>query len=274
MKIISFIFDLIISFILIISSGFLAVGLFTPDVEWLQNKNPQSTAFIDYRKEQAISEGKKYYVKMYWRSFNNIPRAFRQAVIFNEDGMFYLHNGFDWFELRQTFEGFFFANKKLRGASTITQQLAKNLFLSPDRSFLRKVREYWIASDLEAKLTKNRILEIYLNIAEWGPGIFGCQAGAKYWYRKSIHQLDYDEMAAMASILPAPLKWSPKAPNKLVRLKSRRAVKYLELIGFSKHSRQELARPLNDKATALVVPDEMKAIRELVEKLVRDSILP
>lgn len=135
--------------------------------------------------------------------------ALRRAVLASEDDRFYLHFGIDVVELQKAVERKQ-RGGKLRGASTLTQQVAKNLFLWNGRSFVRKGIEAYLALWLELLLTKERILDLYLNLAEWGPNQFGAEAGARYHYRKSAAQLTRDEAARLAAILPAPRRWSPR----------------------------------------------------------------
>lgn len=135
--------------------------------------------------------------------------SLRRAVLASEDDRFYLHNGIDFVELDKALE----RRKrggKLRGASTLTQQVAKNIFLWNGRSFVRKAVEAYIALWLELLLTKERILDLYINLAEWGPYHFGAEAGARYHYRKSAASLTREEAARMAAILPAPRRWTPR----------------------------------------------------------------
>lgn len=135
--------------------------------------------------------------------------SLRRAVLASEDDRFYLHNGIDFVELDKALE----RRKrggKLRGASTLTQQVAKNIFLWNGRSFVRKGIEAYLALWLELLLTKERILDLYINLAEWGPYHFGAEAGARYHYRKSAASLTREESARMAAILPAPRRWTPR----------------------------------------------------------------
>ncbi len=135
--------------------------------------------------------------------------ALRRAVLASEDDRFYLHHGIDFVELDKALE----RRKrggKLRGASTLSQQVAKNIFLWNGRSFVRKGLEAYLTLWLELLLTKERILDLYINLAEWGPYHFGAEAGARYHFRKSAASLSREEAARMAAILPAPRRWSPR----------------------------------------------------------------
>lgn len=137
--------------------------------------------------------------------------ALRRAVLAAEDDRFYLHNGIDFVELEKALEQRE-RGGRLRGASTLTQQVAKNIFLWNGRSFVRKGAEAYLTLWLELLLTKERILDLYINLAEWGPNQFGAEAGAQYHYRKSAAALTRDEAARMAAILPAPRRWTPRGP--------------------------------------------------------------
>ncbi|MFN5200460.1 MAG: monofunctional biosynthetic peptidoglycan transglycosylase [Gemmatimonas sp.] len=135
--------------------------------------------------------------------------SLRRAVLASEDDRFYLHHGIDFVELDKALE----RRKrggKLRGASTLSQQVAKNIFLWNGRSFVRKGVEAYLTLWLELLLTKERILDLYINLAEWGPYHFGAEAGARYHFRKSAASLTREESARMAAILPAPRRWAPR----------------------------------------------------------------
>jgi monofunctional biosynthetic peptidoglycan transglycosylase len=135
--------------------------------------------------------------------------SLRRAVLASEDDRFYLHNGIDFVELDKALD----RRKrggKLRGASTLSQQVAKNIFLWNGRSFVRKGIEAYVTLWLELLLTKERILDLYINLAEWGPNHFGAEAGARYHYRKSAASLTREESARMAAILPSPRRWPPR----------------------------------------------------------------
>lgn len=140
---------------------------------------------------------------------SDMSPALRRAVLASEDDRFYLHNGIDFVEIENALE----RRKRggrLRGASTLTQQVAKNIFLWNGRSFFRKGVEAYLTLWLELLLTKERILDLYINLAEWGPYHFGAEAGARYHFRKSAASLSREEAARMAAILPSPRRWSPR----------------------------------------------------------------
>lgn len=185
------------------------IFLSQPNVEHLVDTNPTTTAFIEYRKEEALDKGDTLQIDHQWISIKELPRQLRRTIIISEDASFWVHKGFDWYELENALRDRFEEGKPLRGASTITQQTAKNLFLTPERSLVRKFREFLISRDLEKHLTKTRILELYLNSIEFGKGIFGIKSAAGQFFGKTPAQLKLSEMVRLAAILPAPLQLDP-----------------------------------------------------------------
>jgi monofunctional biosynthetic peptidoglycan transglycosylase len=156
-----------------------------------------------------------------------IAPALRRAVLASEDDRFYLHHGLDLVEIEKALERRR-SGGRLRGASTLTQQVAKNLFLWNGRSFVRKGLELYLVLWLELLLSKERILDLYLNLAEWGPNHFGAEAAARYHFRKPAARLTRDEAARLAAILPAPRRWAPRGS-----IASRRAAVILERMQFA-----------------------------------------
>lgn len=199
----------------------------------LRFSEPGSTAVMRQRIAEARARGDELEIRHEWVPLERISPRLRRAVIAAEDGRFYQHRGIDWGALREEFRytgdtsfspfdaddrrallaslRFFRENRnQVRGRSTITQQVAKNLYFSTDRSLLRKAEEFIVARRLERFLTKDRILEVYLNIAEWGPGIFGAEAAARHYFSRSAADLTADQAAALAATLPHPLTSNPK----------------------------------------------------------------
>lgn len=274
MKSFKFILNIIASLILVNIAIFDIIGFSTPDVEHFQSINPDITAMMKHRQVQMAAKGRLYAPRIDWISLNEIPRAFQKAILYNEDTRFYLHNGVDWYEFFYAVEDMAESGEKPRGASTITMQLAKNLFLNPQRSFLRKVKEFWIAKALEKYLGKQRILELYLNVAEWGPEIFGCQAASKFWYSKSVDELSLREIASLAVILPAPLRFSPTNPDQNISDKINKTVKYLTRRGFMDKTRAHLARPLDKDSSSTQVSIQLQQARKNIDLLSPDSLIP
>ena len=211
------IFRILIFSVLIITGTGLWFYLTLPDVKNLAKNNPTTTALIEQRTAEAESAGKKLRIRIKWVSFNRIPDLLKKSVRISEDANFYFHEGIDFEELRESLKRNWEEGKIVRGASTITQQLAKNLYLSTDRSFLRKFREYFIARRLEEALSKNRIFHIYLNVIEFGPGIFGVEAAAQYYFGKSVAGLTLSEQIRLTAVIPRPLTTSPVSNSKWLR---------------------------------------------------------
>jgi monofunctional biosynthetic peptidoglycan transglycosylase len=205
-------------FVLLALLGFAYVAyvyLTLPDVRPLAKENPKTTAFMELRKEEAADEGRaRFSIRQQWIPYRQVSPALRRAVIVTEDAGFYDHDGIDMAEIKASLEKNWEEGQFLRGGSTITQQLAKNLYLSPSRNPMRKVTELLIARRLEAALTKQRIFEIYLNMIEWGDGIFGCEAAARTYFGKSCANLDIPEAALLAGAIINPRVHSPARPTR------------------------------------------------------------
>ena len=206
------------TFVLFATLGFLYIAyiyLTLPDVRPLAKENPTTTAFIELRKDEARRAGRaKFTIRQQWVPYRQISPLLKRAVIVTEDAAFFDHDGVDLNEIRASLERNWEEGQFLRGGSTITQQLAKNLYLSPSRNPVRKLTELLIARRLEAALSKQRILEIYLNMIEWGDGIFGCEAASRAYFGKSCASLDYQEAALMAGAIINPREHSPAHPTK------------------------------------------------------------
>lgn len=146
-----------------------------------------------------------------WVGLGGIAPDLRRAVIASEDAKFCDHRGFDLDAIRRAFERL--GTGRLRGASTISMQVAKNVFLWPGRDWLRKGLEAWLTVMLETLWSKERILEVYLNVAEWGPGVYGAEAASRHWFAKPAAALSRREAALLAAALPNPREWSPARPS-------------------------------------------------------------
>jgi monofunctional biosynthetic peptidoglycan transglycosylase len=187
------------------------VYLSTPDVRPLRTANPQTTAFMELRARQAADRGDPVKRDQRWVPYSRISANVKRAVIVTEDGAFWTHGGIDYDQLRDAMETDWERGEFARGASTITQQLAKNLYLSPSKNPMRKLRELLIARRLEAELSKQRILELYLNVIEWGDGIWGIEAAARRYFRKSASELGAPEAALLAAAIANPRLMHPSA---------------------------------------------------------------
>ena len=180
-----------------------------PDVSVLATSNPGPTALMEHRQEMNRAEHRPAPRQWTWVPLTRISPYLQHAVIAAEDASFFIHEGFDWEGIKDAAIHNLEAGELKRGGSTITQQLAKNLYLSAERSMLRKAREALITRSLEHHLSKERILELYLNVAEWGNGVYGAEAAARHHFGKSAQELTPDEAAWLAAILPSPRRYDP-----------------------------------------------------------------
>ncbi|CRN06383.1 monofunctional biosynthetic peptidoglycan transglycosylase [Pseudomonas fulva] len=176
---------------------------------------PPGTALMLERKVQSWVSGEPIDLQREWVSWDHISDDLKVAVIAGEDQKFASHWGFD-IPAIQAALAFNERGGNVRGASTLTQQVAKNLFLWPGRSWLRKGLEAWFTGLMELFWTKQRILEVYLNSAEWGQGVFGAQAAARYHFGVEASQLSRQQAAQLAAVLPSPLKWNAGKPSTYV----------------------------------------------------------
>lgn len=193
-----------------------------PNVSFLKNHNPQRTRFMEIYYDKAIQEEKFGGVSYFWLPYEKISPNLRQAVVVAEDDTFFAHNGFDWKALKLALTRNLRDRAFTRGGSTITQQLVKNIYLTPDKNPFRKMREWIITYQMEKTLSKRRILELYLNVVEWGEGIYGAEAAARHYFSKSAASLDPSQAAYLAAILPNPQLFTKKHYSRtVVRRKSR-----------------------------------------------------
>jgi monofunctional biosynthetic peptidoglycan transglycosylase len=187
-----------------------------PDLSKLKKENPKKTALMEYREKTLKEKGKKYRVDQRWVPYSKISPYLIKAVLIAEDDKFWNHEGFDSEAIQKAIEKDLKAKKFKFGGSTITQQLARNLFLSPEKTMIRKFSEAVITWRMEKVLSKKRILELYLNVAEWGEGIFGAEAAARHHFGKSSSELNPEEAARLAAILPNPRRYRPMGDQRYV----------------------------------------------------------
>jgi monofunctional biosynthetic peptidoglycan transglycosylase len=184
-----------------------------PDIRPLRSANPAATAFMELRARQARDAGKRPRHIQRWVNYGRISTNLTRAVLVAEDDAFWQHEGVDFEQLQESIEIDLAQWRLTRGASTITQQLAKNLYLSPSKNPLRKFRELLIARRLEAELKKARILEIYLNVIEWGDGIYGAEAAARTYFGSGASSLAPAQAALLAGAIINPRVLSPERPT-------------------------------------------------------------
>ena len=180
---------------------------FYSHILWWAREAPAATAFMERRLLQLRAKNAKATLRHQWMPYARISPELTRAVIASEDAKFIEHEGFDWEAIQKAMEKNEQKGRVVAGASTITQQLAKNLFLSGDRSWPRKAQEALITAMLEHAMSKWRILELYLNFAEWGEGVFGAEAAARHHFGVAAQVLDAEQAAWLAAILPSPRRY-------------------------------------------------------------------
>jgi len=207
---------------------FLLVGAFSlyllvslHDVSDLKKHNPKTTALIQLRIKNAQKKGQTLRIRQQWTSFRNVPQLLKNTVRVTEDASFYWHKGIDFEELKESIKKNLRVGKLARGGSTITQQLAKNLYLSTEKSLFRKIKEYLIARRLEKTLSKDRIFELYLNVIELGPGVFGVQAASQYYFGRDVGDLTMEQIVRLTAIIPRPLRTNPVGESRWLKWKCR-----------------------------------------------------
>ena len=188
---------------------FLLYFLLMPDISKWKKENPKKTAFMEYREKQWKEKGRQIDIHQIWVPLSNISPYLIRAVLIAEDDKFWRHEGFDYEAIRRAIERDLKAKRLKFGGSTLSQQLARNLYLSPEKSLLRKMSEALITWKMEKVLSKKRILELYLNVLEWGEGIFGIEAASRHYYGKPSSELTPFEATRLAAILPSPKRYNP-----------------------------------------------------------------
>ncbi len=191
------------------------------EIRKLEHTNPPTTTFIEAQRnrlaDSLIAKGFKprpdTLIAWTWIPFDSIPKIVREVALVAEDAKFYEHEGFDLEQIEYALVANHQAGKAARGASTITQQVAKNLFLSKDKELSRKLREAVITLEMEHILTKDRILELYLNVAQFDDNVFGIREASRHYLKKELRQLSPDEVINLICLLPSPSKWNFKKPN-------------------------------------------------------------
>ena len=187
-----------------------------PSVSYLKKTNPAKSALMGIREAEWLAKGSKRRVQQVWRPISAISPYLVKAVVISEDDKFYEHEGFDFDAMKAAVEKDIKAGKFKAGGSTISQQLAKNLFLTPRKSAFRKLKEAIITWRIEHSLSKRRIIELYLNIVEWGDGVFGAEAAAQHYFGKSAADLTPMEACRLAVVLPSPRRLNPVGDSQYV----------------------------------------------------------
>lgn len=218
-----FIFLSVLSFIYLLSS---------PSISRLKKENPKKTSFMEYREGESKKKGKSYKITQIWVPLNIVPSHLIKAVLIAEDDKFWSHEGFDFEAIKKAIEKDIKKGKFAFGGSTITQQLARNLYLTPEKALLRKIKEAIITWRIERVITKKRILELYLNVVEWGDGIFGIEAASRYYYNKPSSELNPEESARLVAVLPNPKRYSPTGESKYIEMRARLILDIMKMRGI------------------------------------------
>jgi monofunctional biosynthetic peptidoglycan transglycosylase len=234
---------------------YVALGLPSPArVRALATANPQATALMGQRAEEARRAGRRPRRVQAWVPLGRVSRHLIRAVLASEDQKFFGHGGVDWEAIQKSIDEDRKKGRFVRGGSTITQQLAKNLFFTTRKTLTRKLRELVVARWMEQELSKRRILELYLNVIEWGDGIYGAEAAARRWYGKSASDLDEEEAAGLAAMIPNPRRINPSvSPARFARARGR----VLRLMG-----RAGAAEEQADRLGAEPEPEEIEEEEE------------
>jgi monofunctional biosynthetic peptidoglycan transglycosylase len=205
----------LVAVVAVAAGALLAHQIWTwPDVAALARQQPATTAFMERYRDEQRARGRSGRIEWRWVPYAAIAPSLKRAVLVAEDANFFSHRGFDFAEIEKAMREALEEGEPPRGASTISQQLAKNLWLSPSRNPYRKLKEAALTWQLERRLSKRRILELYLNTAEFGPGIFGAEAASRRYFGKAAAELGDAEAAQLAASLPNPTAWHPGAASR------------------------------------------------------------
>jgi len=259
--------------LLLLLAGAIDIGRYFiyPNVDDLKELRPIPTAFMEYRQQEWADENRDMAITQKWVSMSQISPNVIKAVLIGEDDKFWNHDGFDVKGMEQALER---SLKKgsVAGGSTISQQLSKNLYLSPSKNPVRKIKEAIITWRIEHALSKRRILEIYLNVAEWGDGIFGIEAAARHYYHKSAKNLTGLEAAHLAAVLPNPIKYDPTGSQKYVKNRSHIIYKIMKRRGIVIPEFKEIMTP--PKETEPSAAENNQSISDLFDQTAPEETAP
>jgi len=223
-----------------------------PDVASLKKNKLQKTAFMKYREQAWQKKGIKKKIRASWVPLSRISPYATKAIIIAEDDKFWTHDGFDFAAMQKALQRDIKKKKFLVGGSTISQQLAKNLYLTPSKNPIRKLKEAILTWRLEEHLSKRRIIELYLNAAEWGDGIFGIEAAAQNHFGKHASDLNPHEAAALAAILPNPRRYRPDGTSRYVENRAEKIYSIMLRRGIVIPEYEEVAQNADDESVAAV----------------------
>lgn len=205
-----------IIFLILLCSIFLDFIITSFKIYLLKFYNPTTTAFIQQDLNECKSEKNSCYFQMSWKPLKKISSSLQKAVLISEDDGFFEHEGIDTEAIQESIETNLKKKRIVRGGSTITQQLVKNLYLSSSKNPLRKIKEMLLALVMEKFLPKKKILEVYLNVIEWGDHLYGAEAASQYYFKKPAEDLSSEESAYLAAIIPNPVLYSHSRYSKRV----------------------------------------------------------
>jgi len=254
----------IVLFILLVPLVIL-IGLFiaAPDGSEFISKNPQTTTMIRQRAAEYRKAGQDTPVQLQWVSISRVSPNIIHAVILAEDARFYKHIGFDLAAIKFALEKNMKRKKYAVGASTITQQLVKNLYLSTNKSIPRKIQEVIIAFKIERHLSKRRILELYLNVIEFGRGIYGVEAASRHYFNKSAAELSIDEASRLIAIMPSPRRHSPYDSSNFTERRRKWLLNWLYRTGRIDTVNYEI-----------LSGDQVDSLKELVDSIGFEQLMP
>jgi len=259
--------------LLLLLAGAIDIGRYFvyPNIDDLKDIRPIPTAFMEYRQNEWADKNRDMEITQKWVSMSQISPNVIKAVLIGEDDKFWNHDGFDVTGMEQALER---SLKKgsVAGGSTISQQLSKNLYLSPSKNPVRKIKEAIITWRIEHALSKRRILEIYLNVAEWGDGIFGIEAAARHYYHKSAKNLTGQEAARLAAVLPNPIKYDPTGSQKYVKNRSRIIYKIMKRRGIVIPQFKEVMTPPKESESPAV--ENNQSITDLFDQTAPEETAP
>jgi len=247
-----------------------------PDMSKLKKLNPGKTSFMEYHEDRLRQQGKAVNIRYAWTPLSQISPYVVKAVLIAEDDKFWHHEGFDVDGMKKALQRDIKKGSLRAGGSTVSQQLAKNLYLTPSRNPVRKIKEAVLTWRLENNLSKRRIIELYLNVAEWGDGIFGIGIAAQHYFGKPASALGPMEAARLAAVLPNPRSWSPTGTSSYVENRSRRIYQimvrrgivineYEEVMSAPQGETEDNVRGSSELPRALEVQEESAANRDQEE---------
>jgi monofunctional biosynthetic peptidoglycan transglycosylase len=233
--------------VLIVSSPIWYSYIKCPSVWYYRWNMPHRTAMMNYRADQAAERGRSFTLRYQPIPLKQVALSLRKGVVMAEDGNFYEHHGFDFEAIRKAYRFNQRRGRIVRGASTISQQLAKNLWLSPKHSYWRKLVEAVLTVRLELALPKDRILELYLNVIEWGDGIFGAAAASQYYFHLPPQALSPQQSALLVAAIPSPLRSNPRRPSSYLQRRQRIILSWLLGNYRDEKQKQDLLDSIRDE---------------------------